>query len=155
MNLVILLFAVGVLLLGFEVFVPGGLLGVLGALSMIGGIVMAFVDFGAGPGLTAVGAALVLVVLMLVAEFVILPRTAIGRRLFLTSAVQGSSQGPLADAAAVVGAAGETLTTLAPTGYVQVAGKRYEAFSQSGLLTKGTSVRVVGVDNFRLIVTKT
>ena len=42
-----------------------------------------------------------------------------------------------------------------PFGYINVQGRRYEAFSQSGYLAKGVTVRVTGLDNFRLIVTKT
>jgi membrane-bound serine protease (ClpP class) len=52
----------------------------------------------------------------------------------------------------VVGRPAEALTTLAPSGYVAVDGRRYEAFCQSGHAAKGATLRVVGVDNFRLIV---
>jgi membrane-bound serine protease (ClpP class) len=53
-----------------------------------------------------------------------------------------------------VGKTAEAVTTLAPSGYVVVDGRRYEAFSQSGHAAKGAILRVVGLDNFRLIVTK-
>jgi membrane-bound ClpP family serine protease len=53
-----------------------------------------------------------------------------------------------------VGKAAEAITPLVPSGYVLVEGRRYEAFSQSGHATKGATLRVVGLDNFRLIVTK-
>jgi len=155
MNAIILLFAVGIILLAFEVFVPGGILGIFGGLSLLGGIVLSFANFGATGGWTAVAIALGLVGLMVYIEFGLLPKTTLGRRLFLRSAVSGTSQPPLAESAAVVGREGETLTPLAPTGYVVVDGRRYEAFSQSGLLPKGAPVRVVGLDTFRLIVTKT
>jgi membrane-bound ClpP family serine protease len=54
----------------------------------------------------------------------------------------------------VVGKVGEAATTLAPSGYVLIEGRRYEAFSQSGHMDRGTALKVVAVDNFRLIVTK-
>jgi membrane-bound ClpP family serine protease len=38
---------------------------------------------------------------------------------------------------------------------VRVEGKRYEAFSPAGFVAKGAALRVTGLDNFRLIVTKT
>lgn len=155
MNAIVLLFAVGIVLLAFEVFVPGGILGLFGGLSLLGGVVLAFAGFGATGGWTALAVALGLVGLMVYLEFGLLPKTALGRRLFLRSAIGGTSQPSLAAPEAVVGRGGETLTPLAPTGYVVVDGRRYEAFSQSGLLPKGTPVRVVGLDTFRLIVTKT
>ena len=50
MTLLILLIVVGLVLLGFEVIIPGGLLGVLGAMALIAGCVVAFVQHGAGTG---------------------------------------------------------------------------------------------------------
>jgi len=57
--------------------------------------------------------------------------------------------------AEVLDQVGETVTPLAPTGYVSVKGRRYEAFSRSGFLAKGVAVKVTGLDNFRLLVIKT
>jgi membrane-bound ClpP family serine protease len=37
---------------------------------------------------------------------------------------------------------------------VLVEGRRYEAFSRSGHVTKGSALQVVGLDNFRLIVSQ-
>jgi len=54
----------------------------------------------------------------------------------------------------VVGKNAEAVTTLAPSGYVSVDGHRYEAFCQSGHAVRGAQLRVTGLDNFRLIVTK-
>lgn len=154
MNTIILLFVVGILLMGFEVFVPGAILGIIGGVVLLGGVVMAFVDFGPAGGSAALGTALLLVGLMLYVELAILPKTRLGRRLFLQSSVTGTSQPAVAEASLVVGRPAEAVTTLAPTGYVMVDGKRYEAYSQSGLIDRGATLRVVGLDNFRLIVTK-
>ncbi len=154
MNAIILLFLIGLILLGFEVFVPGGILGVLGGLAMIAGVVLSFLDYGQSGGWTALGVASLAVGGLLFFEFRVLPRTRLGRRLFLDSSIKGTSQPAVAESASVVGHAGETLTPLSPSGYVDIDGRRYEAFSRSGYVPKGTTVRVVGVDNFRLIVSK-
>lgn len=154
MNAIILLFVVGTILLGFEVFIPGGILGAIGGLALIGGVVMAFVEYGPTGGSMALAAGLLLVGVMLYVELALLPKTRLGRRLFLESSVAGTSQPAVAEASLVVGRTAEAVTTLAPTGYVMVDGKRYEAFSQSGLIDRGATLRVVGLDNFRLIVTK-
>jgi membrane-bound ClpP family serine protease len=60
----------------------------------------------------------------------------------------------VADLSAVLDQLGETITPLSPSGYISLQGRRYEAFSQSGYLAKGVTVRVTGLDNFRLIVTQ-
>ena len=154
MNAVVLLFLAGILLLAFEVFTPGGLLGVLGGLAMAAGCGVAFYTFGAATGIWVTVLAVLVLGLVLWLEFAVLPRTQWGRKLFQHEAIAATSQPLPADAAAVVGRSGSTATTLAPTGYVLIEGRRYEAWSQSGYLPKGATVRVVGLDNFRLIVTQ-
>jgi membrane-bound ClpP family serine protease len=154
MSMIIVLFLVGALLLAAEVFLPGGILGVFAAGTLIAGVVLAFLDHGNTGGWIAIGAALVLTGATLWFEFVVLPKTALGRRLFLKAEVTGASQPPLAERETVVGQDGVADTTLAPSGYVTVAGKRYEAYSRSGLIAKGEALRVVELDNFRLIVQK-
>jgi membrane-bound ClpP family serine protease len=151
MTLIATLFVVGVILLGFEVFIPGGILGVLAGLSMLAGTSLAFIDYGLGGGLMAASIAVVMVGGMLYFEFKILPQTTFGQRLFLKAAVDGVSS-PERERD-YVGAEGTTLTAMAPSGYIEIDGRRLEAFSRSGFLEAGQPVRVVGTDNFRLIVT--
>ena len=154
MTAILLLFLLGTLLLVFEVFMPSSVLGILGAVAMLGGCVVAFMNYGVRGGSLAVVAGLAILGLALYAEFGLLPKTRIGKRFFLHEAIGEISQPPVADAAAVVGKVCEAVTTLAPTGYVLLDGRRYEAFSQSGHVAKGTALKVVAVDNFRLTVTK-
>lgn len=154
MNAIVILFIAGAVLLAAEVFVPGAILGIFAALALLAGVVLAFIEHGSAGGWTAIAAALGLTAVTLWFEFKILPKTALGRRLFLKAEITGASQAPLAERDTVVGRDGVADTTLAPTGYVTVAGKRYEAYSRSGLIAKGEPLRVVGLDNFRLIVKK-
>ena len=154
MNAIVLLFLLGVLLLAGEVFMPGAVLGIIGGLCMAAGCVISFIQLGTGGGTVATVVALVLLALTLYAELVWLPKTKFGKRLVVHSTVGATSQPPLADKESVVGKAAEAVTPLVPSGYVLVEGRRYEAFSQSGHAAKGAQLRVVGLDNFRLIVTK-
>jgi len=154
MSGIILLFALGVVCLFFEVVVPGAVLGIVGGIFMLAGCGVAFSEFGAAGGAIAVVAAVLLLGLTFYVEFVLLPKTRLGKKMFLEQAVHGVSQPLPAQAKEIVGLAGETLTTLAPSGYVRVGDQKYEAFSQSGLVPKGAAVKVTGLDNFRLIVTK-
>jgi membrane-bound ClpP family serine protease len=155
MNVVAILFALGIVLLGFEVFVPGAILGILGGLALFAGCVFAFVTMGVGSGLAVTAVALALLGLMLYLEFVVLPKTRWGQRLFLKASISATSQAIPPSATQLIGRPAEAVTTLAPTGYVVVDGQRFEAYSQSGLITKGTALRVVNADNFRLIVART
>lgn len=155
MTAIIILFLAGILLLALEVFVPGAVMGILGGILVVAGIAVAFGVYGTTGGFIALGAGLVLLVVTLYLEFVVLPRSRLAKSLSMTATVAGTSQGPLARLEEVINQTGETATPLAPSGYVTVGGRRYEAFSQSGYLAKGVAVRVTGLDNFRLLVTKT
>jgi membrane-bound ClpP family serine protease len=154
MNAIILLFLIGTLLLAGEVFVPGAILGIIGGLFMLGGCILSFMDFGPAGGLLATGVAVLLLGSMLYIELIWLPKTRLGKKLIVHSTVSATSQPPVADLQAVVGKEAVALTPLAPSGYVLVEGRRYEGFSQSGHMPKGATLRVIGLDNFRLILTK-
>ncbi len=151
MTAIVLLLSIGIVLVLLEVIVPGGVLGVLGVLAMLGGCVLAFFELGARGGWVATAAAGGALGLSLFIEFKLLPRTRWGKKLFLSQSIEGGSQAMPAGEA-IVGKAGEAVTMMAPSGYVTIDGKRYEAVSQSGLIAKGAGVRVVSVDNFHLIV---
>jgi len=155
MTSIILLFALGIVLLVVEVIVPGGILGAIGGLMMFGGCVMAFIEFGSMGGILASVIALVLTVIAFYIEFRILPRTAIGKRAFLTKEITGVSAAFSDDARELIGKSAEAVTMLSPSGYIRIDGKRYEAFCQSGQVPAGAPLKVIGADNFRLIVSQT
>lgn len=153
MNVILILFLLGVLLLAGEVFVPGAILGSIGALCMFAGCWVAFAQLGMTGGLVATVLALVLLSVTFYIELVWLPKTRLGKKLIVQTAIEATSQPPLAGQA-VIGKAAQAVTPLVPSGYVLVEGKRYEAFSPAGHVAAGTALRVTGLDNFRLIVTK-
>ena len=154
MNAIIILFVIGALLMAAEIFLPGAIAGIIGALALLAGSMLSFREFGFGGGLAASFGALALVGLMLYLELIVLPRTAFGRRMVVSATVDATSQPPPADLAAVIDKPAEAITTLAPSGYVLIDGRRYEAFCRSGHVAKGALLRVIGVDNFRVIVTQ-
>jgi len=153
-NAVIILFIIGILLVAVEILVPGGLLGVLGGVALLAGVVTAFTQFGATGGMIATVLALVIGAVTLYLEFVFLPRSKLARALSMSETVSGRSQPEIADRQAIIGREAVAVTTLAPSGYVEVEGRRYEASCQSGMANTGARLRVVDVDTFRLVVTQ-
>lgn len=147
------LIVIGLVLITFEIVVPGGVLGVLGVGAMVIACVLAFQSYGAMGAFIVFFIALIVTIVMLILEFKLLPKTKIGQAMFLNKAVEAQSTQELGDKG-LEGKEGEALTTLAPTGMVQVEGKSYESFSRDGLIPKGGQIRVVGRDNFRIIVEK-
>ena len=153
MTTVLIFFAVGVLFIAAEVFLPGGIVGVIGGLVIIGGVVQAYSEFGAQGAFIAAIVAILLLIAALYLEFKVLPNTRIGSRLFLNESVKART-GYSQAADEIVGQICTTVTALGPTGFVMVRGKKLEAFSKSGFIEKNTEVRVTGRDNFRILVSK-
>ncbi|MEO7702250.1 MAG: NfeD family protein [Opitutus sp.] len=154
MTLVVTLFAIGTLLVAVEVVVPGGILGVAGGLALTGGVIAAFIEFGSGGGAAATALALMLVSVTIYLEFVVLPKSRLARKFSMASTVEGRSQPEIAERAIVIDQEAVAVTTLAPSGYVELGGRRYEAFSQSGFAPAGSRMRIVDIDNFRVVVTQ-
>ena len=153
MTAIALLFISGALLLAAEVLLPGGIAGIIGGLALAFGAVLSYSQFGPGIGSIATLAALALVGLTLYLELIWLPKTKFGRAMVVDAVVGAQSQPPPASSE-VIGKTAMAVTTLAPTGLVEIAGRRYEAFCQSGLAARGAKLTVVGLDNFRLVVTE-
>ncbi len=143
---------VGVLALGFillflEIFVPGGVLGVIGGLLTIYACYLAF-DLSAawGSGAVLLSVVVAVTVLRLVAH------SRVGKRLVLGDV--GASDWKAAEAALaeLVGREGRTLTPLRPAGLVEIDGRRVDVVADSEFLGAGVAVRVVEVEGNRVVV---
>lgn len=148
----------GILLILAEVFVPGAILGILGGLLLVTASILTLQDYGWFPALlvamsSGIGA---------IASFFIglkgLEKSGMSRQMFLKGSLKsGDGRGDEHNhdaRQALVGKTGRTLTTMAPSGRVEVDGQFYEAYSESGLLSRDTDIEIVSVDVYRLIVRK-
>ena len=154
MMLVLVLFGIGIALMVVEVVIPGGLLGTLAGMTLAGGVVAAFLEFGSVGGSIATGLALLIAAVTLYFEFVLLPKTRLARKFSMAETNSGRSQPDVAERDSVLDREAVAVTTLAPSGYVELAGRRYEAFCRSGHAAAGSRMRIVDIDNFRLVVTQ-
>jgi membrane-bound serine protease (ClpP class) len=153
MTIILLLFVLGIVLLVLDLFVPGIVLSVFGTFAFLAGAARAFGEFGTAGGLFAFAIGMVLLAIALYVEYGLLPKTRLGRKFFLHSAVQGTSQ-PAAEGATLTGREAVVVTPLVPTGQIEIDGRRHEAQSLDGRLPVGTHVKVTGAQNFSLTVTK-
>lgn len=152
MSLILILFGLGLLMLSLEIFLPGGVLGVIGGLAMLVATGLSFRDYGASGGALALAAAVALTVAAFYVELVVLPKTRFGRGLVLSAEVTGKAS-QAADTS-LIGRPCEAATVLAPSGFVLVDGHRVEAFCRDGFVEAGTKLVVHSTDNFRIIVSK-
>lgn len=154
MIAIVVLFIAGVLLLASEVFVPGAILGTVGGLCLASGTVTAFAAYGFATGMWIGLLGLVLTVVTFWIEFSIMPKKRSLKRLSIVTATSGAIPPLPADPAEVVGQTCIAVTTLAPSGYVKIGERRFEACCQSGHADAGTSLRVIGINTFQLLVSQ-
>jgi len=155
MSLLIVYFALGIVLLALEIVTPGPLCGIAGCICMVLGVINAFGMFGALGGAVAVTLALTALAAVIYLEFVWLPRSRLAKMFTMDTTLHATSQPLPANLDEVIGREAVAETTLAPGGYVRIEDRRYEAYCRSGHVAAGARLRVVGLDNFRLIVSKT
>jgi membrane-bound ClpP family serine protease len=153
MTTILLLFVLGVVLLLLDFFMPGLVLSILGTIAMLAGTAKAFEYYGIGGGLIAFVIGMALLAIALYLEYVVLPKTRFGKKLFLHASIGGVSQPP-ADTVNLTGRECIATTPLVPTGQVELDGKRYEALSLDGHAETGARLKITGSQNFSLTVTK-
>ncbi|MCB1236941.1 MAG: hypothetical protein KDM91_17870 [Verrucomicrobiae bacterium] len=147
---IIVLSLVGILALLAEMVLPGGVIGVVGALCLLVAVILVFVEYGLWPGtLASVGLAIFGFTIFTVwmRHFHRLPFT---REMVLKETLAGAGTDRPADRR--IGQVGEALTDLRPSGRVRIEGERVDAVAESGVIEKGAAVRVVGTDMSGVIV---
>ncbi|MBA3815632.1 MAG: serine protease [Parachlamydiaceae bacterium] len=146
-----LLLFFGMLLIFLEFYVPGAVMGVCGGLMVFVSIIL-FAMQSQSIGFTLlyiIGAIVSLVILFKFALWRI--RTAKpGQSIFSDSSQEGFFASHVDTS--VIGKKGIVDTDLKPSGHIIVDGKRLQAISQSGYITKGSEVLVIGGQEANLIV---
>ena len=155
LSLAYVLILAGFLLLAAELFLPsGGVLSVLSACGIVGGIVMAFLhDTTTGLWtLLGVGIALPIVGSLL---FHYWPKTPIGKRFFLTPLDEGATMASLPENIELEelrGQFGQALSPLRPAGVVDFNGRRIDCITEGLMVDRGQWVRCIDVRAGRVLV---
>jgi membrane-bound serine protease (ClpP class) len=150
MNTILLLAGVGFGLLLTEMFLPGGVLGVLGGLALLTAAGLGYAEFGPLGGtmlLCVMGAATLTGFCVWMAIF---PRTAVGRRLTLGRTLTTGDTMPAS--APLVGREGVAITPLRPAGTARIDGKRVDVVAESELIDPGADVVVIATEGARVVV---
>lgn len=163
----ILVFALGLILVLVELFFfPGVLLpAMLGVVLMMGSLVWAMADIWPNQPLNLSGGVLVeplrnllfgvlgaIAGILLIGRF--MPHGWIWERLAVRGAVHGDGRAPEAKHAPgdLVGREGVAVTSLFPSGQVEIDGRRFEARLEVGFAEAGAPVRVLRQTDFNLVV---
>ena len=145
------LFLLGILLMIMEVFLPGGIVGAIGFISIVTGLIMAAYD--TQQGLASLGIAALITAIV---TFLLIKKYGLKKLFnkFILGDVQRNEAGYVApkDQRDLLEKTGVALTPLRPAGVVRIDGMRIDAVSVGAFIAAGTSVRVVQVEGTRVVV---
>jgi membrane-bound serine protease (ClpP class) len=145
---IILIFVAGMLAMLVELFIPGAVMGILGFLGVVGSIVYAVVS-----GHTTAATVLVLCTLAFIPAFFLMWRGVVGR-MFATKGEEKGFRPSRTVTDELLGAEGEALSPLRPSGIAELNGKRYDVVTRGEMLQRGDRIRVIEVSGNRLVVKK-
>ena len=142
---------IGLMLLAIEVFVPGGVLGGFGALSLLVAVGAGFAAFGPQGGSLAAVGLIVFGGLFFAIWIRIFPSTPMGRVLTLKKSGQDFKADP-ATSPVTLGSTGIAHTHLHPAGIALLGGTRVDVVAEAGFISEGTPVKVIKIEGHRVVV---
>lgn len=150
----VVVFFIGIIFLVVELFMPGfGLPGIIGIVAIIIGVIFAASD----PirGLKNFGIALVLVTILTPILIRFLKGMGTFRRVVLSETVVGNTHLTVENMAeGLVGRRGTAITTLRPSGIIEIQGRRLDAVSEGEFIAPGTPIIVVEDKGLSVVVSK-
>ncbi len=150
MDIFLILLGAGLMLVGAEVFIPGGVLGTLGGIALLIAIGIAF-GHSLTAGIYAAVGVMILLGIVIVLWIRFFPRTRIGRRMTVSNDLSASKAAE-PSLAALTGKAGRTTSVLRPSGFADIEGRRVDVITNGEMLDVGTPIRVLRVEGNRVIV---
>jgi membrane-bound serine protease (ClpP class) len=146
------LLVAGLFLVGAEVFLPGGILGVAGGLALVGAVILGFIAFPGYGVYIAIGiiAAVGVVVALWIRFF---PRTRIGRSMTVSRDL-AASKATQPGLERLLGRTGRSASELRPAGFAIIDGDRVDVVSDGRLIARDRPVQVVLVEGNRIVVTE-
>ncbi len=150
MTTILLLSAIGIVAILAELVLPGGILGVIGFLCLIGAVIATFTAYGATWGFVALFALIILGVLTLnlwMKHFHRLPFT---RGLVLNEEIGHDDE--LEDRQKLIGQTGVALTDLHPSGRALINESRLDVISEGQQIEKGRKITVVSTSGPSIFV---
>ena len=150
-ELYIILIIAGLFLIGAEIFLPGGVIGFIGAMCLLAAVVVGFVAFQLQGGLLS---ALLIIVLSGICLFVWIkyfPKTRMGQSLTL------SDDGKTFKSASpefmdLLNKEGVALSILRPAGIAKIDSKRVDVVADGSWIESGKPIKVTRVEGVRILV---
>ncbi|MEM1158785.1 MAG: NfeD family protein [Verrucomicrobiota bacterium] len=157
MTILFALLIAGYLLVLAEFVVPGGILGIIGAVCLLAAGVMGFFYFDTSTAILILLAEVFSGIILTVIWFRYFFDSPMGSTLVHRDSLaqarsdqtSNSTQSPLSE---LIGSAGTTLTPLRPSGSARINNKRYDVLTEGKMVESGKPVNVVKIDGAHIIV---
>jgi len=152
-TLYITLLLAGFVLIGTEIFIPGGILGIIGSVVWIAAAIVGVRNFPAPWNILSAFALLLMGILTFVVWIKYFPKSRVGKSLSLTDSTENyRSHEDLDDFP--VGTTGEAVSTLRPSGIANFNGKRIDVVADGEWVEAGQPVKISSTANGHVSVVK-
>jgi membrane-bound serine protease (ClpP class) len=143
----------GLVLIGVDFYLPGFVLASLGTVLMLTALGVCYRAYGLTPAVMLFIGEAIAAGATAFAAIKYFPKSAIGRRMILSHDQTGvRAQSPLK--AGLIGREGVAHTVLRPAGMAMLDGKRLDVVAESGMIERGSPIRVIAVEENRIVVRK-
>jgi membrane-bound serine protease (ClpP class) len=139
------------MLVGAEVFVPGGILGAIGGIALFGASITAFAIFPPIAAAYITGGIILMVGVIIGVWIKFFPKTWIGKQMTVTEDLH-DSKGTEDHLFELLGQQGVTMSQLHPAGYAEIAGRRIDVITQGEMIDRDVAIHVVEVEGNRVVV---
>ena len=139
----------GLFLVGVEIFIPGGVVGIAGAAALIGAAVMGFMIFPPWLGWLSLFFILALTTFAAFVWMKYFPKSPMGKALSLTQKISKKDQD---DSTWKPGMKGTALSTLRPAGKALIAGRHADVIADGTWIEQNSAIEVIKVAGNRIYV---
>jgi membrane-bound serine protease (ClpP class) len=152
-GVIVILICLGVLFLGIEFIIPGGVIGVIGGVCMFAAVIITFLEHGPLMGFLVAAFSVAVSLTSLVLWMKHFHKSRMGKALMLESEVNGTEE--FEEKASLLGKTGVARNDLHPTGTVVVEGQKLDVVAETGLIEEGSTIEIVKVRGATVTVRKT
>ncbi len=152
-TLYITLLLAGFMLIGMEIFIPGGILGSIGAVAWLVAAGIGMVKFESPWNMLSAFVLLLMGVLTFVVWIKYFPKSRVGRSLSLNEST-ADYKSHTTDDALPVGTVGEAISTLRPSGIARFDGKRVDVVADGEWIEAGHPIKISSTDDGHISVVK-
>lgn len=133
----------GFVLIGIEIFIPGGILGIIGAITWLIASYIGWNNFDYPWNTVSSLGILFILILTLYIWIRFFPKSKMGKSLTLTDSITESSSYTHVDIK--IGDEGEAITTLRPAGIASINDQRVDVVTNASWIEQGAKIKVIDV----------